>query len=246
MNKICTNINEKWRDVVGYEGLYQVSNTGKIRSHHKGNWRNIKDCTSKYGYKVVLLHKDGIRKNARVHRLVAQAFIPNPNNLPYINHKDENPSNNHVDNLEWCTAAYNSNYGTCQQRKVSKQQIPILMFDIDGNLLRTFNSIIDAERELKYNHECISRCCSGKILSYKNCIWLYKGQESLLQERIDKCKKSNNFHRVARCDMDGNVLQIYPNISIAARESVTSRTQIDRQLKKNIISKNSKWLWKLV
>ena len=246
MNKICTNTNEKWRDVVGYEGLYQVSNTGKIRSHHKGKWKDIVDCATKYGYKVVLLYKNGVRKSARVHRLVAEAFIPNPNNYPYINHKDENPLNNCAENLEWCTPKYNSNYGTATKRRAEKFMTPILMFDIDGNILKTFNSIIDAERELKHNHECISRCCSGKILSYKNCIWLYKGQESLLQERIDKCKKSNNFHRIARCDMDGNVLQIYPNISIAARESVTSRTQIDRQLKKNIISKNSKWLWKLV
>lgn len=180
---------EEWKDVVGYEELYQVNNSGKVRSHYKGEWKIISDCSTKYGYKVVLLYKDGVRKSARVHRLVAEAFIPNPNNYPYINHKDENPANNCVENLEWCTAKYNINYGTCQQRKASKLQIPILMFDIDGNLLETFNSITDAETELRYNHECISRCCSGKIISYKNCIWLYKGQESLLQERIERYKK---------------------------------------------------------
>lgn len=237
---------EEWKDVVGYEGLYQVSNLGKVRSHYKDKWRIISDCTTKYGYKVVLLYKDKKRTQSRVHRLVAEAFISNPQNYPYINHKDENPANNCVENLEWCTAKYNSNYGTATKRRTEKLMIPILMFDIDGNILKAFNSIVDAERELKYNHECISRCCSGKILSYKNCIWLYKGQESLLQERIERCRNSNNFHRIARCDMNGNVLQIYPNVSIAARESATPRIQIDRQLKKNIISKNSKWLWKIV
>ena len=108
--------NEIWKDIEGYEGLYQVSNKGRVKSFH-GKGRIMKPGTHPLGYKVVPLTKDGETNTKQVHRLVAQAFIPNPENLPVINHKDENPSNNNVENLEWCTQKYNLNYGTCQERK---------------------------------------------------------------------------------------------------------------------------------
>lgn len=117
---------ELWRDVSGYGGLYQVSNTGRVRKRayaimrSNGRKQSFKDkelkLSDRSGYKVVWLCNDGVSKLCRVHRLVAQAFIPNPNNLPFINHKDENPSNNRVENLEWCDNAYNINYGTCKYR----------------------------------------------------------------------------------------------------------------------------------
>ena len=112
---------EKWIDIAGYEGRYQVSNTGKVRSlarTRKGKFQSIcpvkerilKQNTDKDGYKEVALCTDGKLKYFRVHRLVALAFIPNPQNLPLINHKDENPANNIAENLEWCTCSYNTSY----------------------------------------------------------------------------------------------------------------------------------------
>ena len=105
---------EEWRDVVGYDGLYQVSDTGKVRSMYfknnhvfKPRIKEMQIYTNKHRRCYVSIHKDGIRKNATVHRLVAIAFIPNPNNLPEVNHIDGNPSNNHVNNLEWCTKRQN-------------------------------------------------------------------------------------------------------------------------------------------
>ena len=109
---------EIWKDIEGYEGLYQVSNYGNVRSLNyakagkvkelkQGNWR---------GYKNVDLWKNGKGKSFKVHRLVAQAFIENPNEYLCVNHKDENKQNNHVSNLEWCTHKYNSNYGTGRER----------------------------------------------------------------------------------------------------------------------------------
>lgn len=107
---------ETWRDVVGYEGLYQVSDTGRVRSIDRmttGN-RNrlikgkvLRQWSNGFGYLIVALSKNGADKTLRVHRLVAQAFIDNPSEKPYINHKDGNPKNNRVDNLEWCTQAEN-------------------------------------------------------------------------------------------------------------------------------------------
>ena len=101
---------EEWRAVPGYEGLYEVSNTGMVRSlrHNKIMSPN----TNRYGYKYINLCKDGIIKTKTIHRLVAQVFIPNPDNLPEVNHKDEDKTNNSVDNLEWCVHIYNMNYRT--------------------------------------------------------------------------------------------------------------------------------------
>ena len=110
---------EEWRSVPGYEGLYEVSNTGRVRSLDKYDSMNrflrgriLRLFTDGLGYLRAQLYSNSKRKSFLVHRLVAQAFIPNPDNLPQVNHRDENPSNDNVDNLEWCDGKYNVNYGT--------------------------------------------------------------------------------------------------------------------------------------
>ena len=119
-------IEEIWRSIDGYEGLYEVSNTGLIRSLDRfvGNRNRIKGKIlsikiEKNGYCSVALFKYGKMKRYLVHRLVARAFIPNPDNLPQVNHKNEDKSNNNVDNLEWCSIEYNINYGTRTQKAIS-------------------------------------------------------------------------------------------------------------------------------
>ena len=99
---------EEWKNVIGYEGLYEVSSIGNVRNVKRNTLLRF---SNNQGYIQVYLYKNGIRKGFRVHRLIAQAFLPNPNNLPQVNHLDEDKTNNRVDNLEWCTAKYNSNYG---------------------------------------------------------------------------------------------------------------------------------------
>jgi len=104
---------EIWKDIKGFEGKYQVSNLGNVRSLRFRNQNFSKDLTQKInnkGYKVVNLTDNSKNKPALVHRLVAMAFVDNPNNYPIVNHKDENPQNNHADNLEWCTYSYNTSY----------------------------------------------------------------------------------------------------------------------------------------
>ena len=123
------DMKEEWKDVKDYEGLYQVSNLGRVKSVERMKWsglnggcyvtvpeRILKTIKDKYGYLTVNLCKDSKMKTYKVHRLVATAFLDNPNNLPMINHKNEIKSDNHVDNLEWCDASYNANYGTRNQR----------------------------------------------------------------------------------------------------------------------------------
>ena len=118
---------EIWKDIKGYEGLYQVSSLGRIKSlervdsnNHRVHERILKLRHNEHGYYECALCKEGKQKKLKVHRLVADAFIPNVNNYPVVNHKDEVRDNNIVDNLEWCTHKYNINYGTAQKRKSDK------------------------------------------------------------------------------------------------------------------------------
>ena len=114
---------EIWKDVAGYEGLYKVSNKGNVYSvarkdsrwHRRGGQR-LKPVYDRGGYLIVSLYKNGKSKTKKVHRLVAEAFIPNPNGLPQVNHRDKNKVNNNVENLKWCDARYNSNHGTRNEK----------------------------------------------------------------------------------------------------------------------------------
>ena len=171
---------EIWKDIKGYENLYQVSNYGNVRSltHNRSNGKGfflqkgriLKPGIQNIGYKIVVLSKNGKTKSYRIHRLVAENFIPNPNNYKCINHKDENKLNNHINNLEWCTVAYNNTYGAKQERhsKAMKKKVgrKINQYDLEGNLINSFDCIIDAERFLnkKRASSTIWSCCKGKTI----------------------------------------------------------------------------------
>ena len=214
---------EEWKDCLGYENLYQVNKKGDIRSCHNGKWHILSAGISKRGYRHFLFHKDGKRKNVRGCRLVAEAFIPNPDNLPFVNHKDENPANDCVENLEWCTCEYNNNYGTLPERrsKFNPKNRPVCMFDVDGTFIREFYNVNDAAKYIGGNHPCVSRACSGQSITYKNKIWCYKGDEDIVLLKVQKHRDSNNFHRVEVTYPDGVV--IYDTISSACKELGISR-----------------------
>ena len=106
-------MNEEWKVIEGYDFAYRVSNFGMV----EGTRGFMKPYDNGYGYLVVDLKANGKRKHKKIHRLVAEAFIPNPDNLPEVNHKDENKYNNSVDNLEWCNSSYNKTYGTGRERR---------------------------------------------------------------------------------------------------------------------------------
>ena len=170
-------MNEEWRDIEGYEGLYQISNLGRVRSlncrGHKGCIGILTPRLDGKGYEMVALYKEGKARNTKVHRLVAQAFIPNPNNYPQVNHKDENKTNNDVKNLEWCTNEYNHNYGTRNERvgkSLSKKVICITTGEI-------FNSMREACRKYNIHPGSMTECCQGKRKTAGRYKWEYFKEE---------------------------------------------------------------------
>lgn len=159
---------ELWRDVVGYEGLYQVSNFGRVKSlnyHRSGEPRIIAQRQDRYGYKAVNLSKDGAARQVSVHRLVATAFIPNPDYLPQVNHKDEDKTNNTADNLEWCTNKYNMNYGTHNERCAAGIAKPILQIDLKTGKLTLWQSATHAANVLGQDRRKICRLCHTGAIS---------------------------------------------------------------------------------
>lgn len=139
---MATPVMENWRDVNGYSGIYEVSNTGRVARICNGTRKIRKPCKDRAGYLNLCLSKNGKEKTFRVHRLVADAFIPNPNGLKEINHKDEDKTNNNVCNLEWCTRAYNVRYGT----RTSKTATKVGMYSISGDLVAVYAGIREACR----------------------------------------------------------------------------------------------------
>ena len=159
---------EIWLPIEGYENLYEVSNLGRVRSlehtvtNKNGSKRKfpgkiLKPRAHRNGYLKAELYKNGIRRYFLLHRLVATAFIPNPNNLPQVNHLDEDKTNNTVENLEWCTAEYNNNYGTHNERNIKLRKI-IRCVELD----KTFPSILAASKELNLSSGNISRVLTGR------------------------------------------------------------------------------------
>lgn len=151
---------ENWKDIEGYEGIYQVSDRGRVKSlnyNHTGKEKILKTRKVKERYLHVCLWKDGEYKFCFVHRLVAQAFIPNPKNYPIINHKDENPSNNCVGNLEWCSSEYNNNYGTKIERFIKSKSRPVKCVETG----EVFSSIKEAHEKTGILAGNISSCANN-------------------------------------------------------------------------------------
>lgn len=151
---------EIWKPIKGYEGLYEVSNLGRVKSLRRNS---ILKAVLHNGYLIVSLRNNGITQQCRVHRLVAEAFILNPYNLPCVNHKDEIKTNNKVDNLEWCSVKYNTNYGTGIQRRAEKQlndpkrSIRIKCFDLVTKDTSYYASIKEAARQTGFKSSSIGR-----------------------------------------------------------------------------------------
>ena len=172
-------LGEEWRDIAGFNGIYQVSNFGRVRSlnyNRTGKTKLMAINKDRGEYCRVLLYTKEKNYNKTVHRLVAQAFIPNPNNLPCVNHKNEIKTDNRVENLEWCTKQYNNTYNDLQKR-VHKKMIngvcskPTYQYDKNGILIKIWDSQIDIERQLGFDQGYISNCCRGKYKTAYGYIW---------------------------------------------------------------------------
>lgn len=197
---------EKWRSIVGYEGKYEVSNYGNVRSvdridrtNHFRKGKILTLRTDKDGYKIAVL-SNGIHKFLKVHRLVAIAFIPNPENLPEVNHKNEVKDDNFIDNLEWCTAKYNANYGNrnikISQRQKGKPNIhcqgeknyfygkcfrgkdnihsrAVKQYTQDGVLVNKYECMKEAGKAVGVTPSAISLGCRGLRKTIKGFVWKY-------------------------------------------------------------------------
>ena len=172
-------IKEIWKDIPGYEGLYQASTLGRIRSLNFNKSGKIKILKQQFNghylmctlYKRITGNKKDDEIQFSVHRLIAITFVPNPNNFPCVNHKDENKLNNCVDNLEWCTWQYNSNYGNRNNMISVKMSIPVGCFK-NNKLIKQYSSMQDAKKD-GFQPSAICLCCKNKLKTYKGYEWRY-------------------------------------------------------------------------
>lgn len=202
-----------WKPIDELDGLYLISDTGKVFSVRTN--RIIKTHLSNMGYERVSVDINGETYKYSVHRLVATAFIPNPDNLPCVNHKDENPLNNNVDNLEWCTQKYNINYGTCIERRVKNtvhkkgadapRAKEVYQFTLDGELVGKYGSLSDAVNETGLNKKSLGKACRGLLKTYSGYVWSYDGTF-----HYDDHKHYENRHGIVYCyDLQGNLIKEY-------------------------------------
>ena len=167
---------EVWRDIEGYEGLYQVSDQGRVKSLGR-KWskseRTLKPVVRHDGYVVVNLYSGGERKMFKVHRLVCEAFHENPDNKPQVNHINEDKADNRACNLEWATARENSNFGTRTERVAKAQSKPVAQYAQDGELIKIWPSAREAERQTGFGHGYICQSANGKRKQAYGFIWKY-------------------------------------------------------------------------
>lgn len=173
---------EIWKPIKGYEGIYEVSSYGRVRSldhlsslGERVKGRVLKSHTAGRGYLSVGLH-NGKKKDFYIHRLVASAFIPNPDNLLQVNHKDEDKTNNHADNLEWCDLQYNHAYGTGRARRAEAfpGKKSVIQLDEQGNYIREYTSLEEAARNFSITKNNIRWCCEGKRKHAAGFKWKFK------------------------------------------------------------------------
>lgn len=176
---------EEWKYIEGYENLYLISNKGTIKKCEtfikKINGKIViikekilKPSITRKGYQVVGLSKEKNSRTFLVHRLVAKMFLPNPNNLPQINHKNEVKTDNRIENLEWCDASYNNNYGKHNERSATSRSKPVFSVDKITNEIIRYKSLRDAERKSGIDHSIIRRCCNGLMKCSNGKFWYYE------------------------------------------------------------------------
>lgn len=186
-------MDEVWKDIEGWEGFYQISNHGRVKSlprprhgghnHYMSKEKIRAASVNNMGYSVVLLYKNKVYDRRYVHRMVAMAFIPNPDDKPLVNHIDNNPKNNHIDNLEWCTQTENMQHAVRMGRHKSPfkgkygaancRARAIKQFTLSGDLVAAYDSMCLAKCATGIDNSAISMCCSGRRKTAGGYKWSY-------------------------------------------------------------------------
>ena len=229
---------EEWKDIKDFEGQYRISNLGRVKSvarivtYKNTNQTGIefegcKICKERIlktyirgGYEHIGLKRGSKNLNYAVHRLVAEYFIANPDNLPIINHKDENKLNNRVDNLEWCDVKYNANYGTRNERIAEKLKekpefyIPVLCYDLNNNFVKSYESATQAGAELKVSPSGITACC--KMYEGRASAAGFKWKYAKSDIDISTIQCLNKVKEIHQFDCDGEYITTYKSLSEAA------------------------------
>lgn len=213
------NITEEWRPVVGFVGYYEVSNQGNVRSvsrvvrgqSKQGGYHQMGKVVAKYkdvnGYFCAHLCRDGISINKKIHRMVAEAFIPNPDNLPVINHKDEVKTNNRVENLEWCTQQYNVTYGNAIQKCQDATRKPIYQLDKNTTeIVKIWKWVGDITKELGYRKNRVVGWCQ-RYAEAEGYIWCY-AEDYKEGYKSGKSIKTTRFAPRALYKIDPSTLKI--------------------------------------
>lgn len=235
---------EVWKNIPGFEGLYQASSLGRIRSlDMKVKYKNTSSTalkkgkilspkTTNKGYLEVVLMKNSVRHVKRVHRLVALAFIPNPENYTTINHINENKKDNSIESLEWCTVRHN-----CEAYTASRNVV--YQYNLEGKLIKIWHSLTRAAEDVGGDKTGIQHCCCAKLKTYKGFIWSYS---PLIETEYTWRKTNNNIVSVEQLDLKGNVLHTYSSITEAAKAvncNSSAITMACKDLRK--IIKGYKW-----
>lgn len=224
-------VNELWKTIDGFDGRYKVSTRGKIIDTKTGF---EKQQYIKYGYAVVSLDS----KSYKVHRLVAKAFLINPNNYDEVNHIDEDKLNNDVNNLEWCTHEQNVNHGTRTERASLHNGTKIVCLDLNGEFIKEYPSIISTEKD-GFNAISVGQCVQGKQKTTGNCIWMKKSEYDLIKDKSKiknlakkkKCgRKTNPIYQISK---DGIIIREYETVTKAAECGIGCRETIFKVVNHN-------------
>lgn len=193
---------EEWRDAVGYEGLYEVSNYGKVRRIDTG--AELRGNINSYGYRVVRLTRDRQAKDFKMHQLVAMAFIPNNYGARTINHKDGDKENNFVENLEWCTPRQNARHAV-DVLGISTKSRPVMQVSADGELMAVWANAYKASSTLGIAHMMISACCKGTAATAGNFVWRYAEFDA--QELLKSAKRTTIKQKIKELSQELSTLE---------------------------------------
>lgn len=234
---------EIWKPIKGYEGFYEVSNLGRVRSLDRvieySNGRRIftkgkilKPILNYHGYLTVNLKRNSTIKVCQIHRLVMLNFVENTFNLPMINHKDECKTNNHISNLEYCDCKYNSNYGS-RNKKLSEimRKIGIakkvLKISTDGEILKKYNSLSDVSLD-GYDSQTVGDCCRFRTKSHKGYLWCYEENKINIPKILISYHKSKQKigKPILMFDLNGSFIKRYERIIDLEKEFKVSRSNV--------------------
>ena len=233
---------EIWKQIDWGDGRYYVSNLGNVKSTYANKEKILKPFPDHRGYLKVDLRSPGCRKTFSIHRLVARYFIPNPNNLPEVNHKDEDKTHNYESNLEWCDTLYNCNYGTRNARKAEGCHKPVCSVDKDGNI-SYYKSRLEASDITGIGATNISKALSDNYSNNKTAgglLWFYYDKKTEEYIRENKIKAKTNKKSVYSIDSNGNIEHY---ISTSEAKSKTGINNITRAIKNGTFAGGKRWFY---